>query len=329
MSPFSSRTLITQRMERVLKTVTERMSSQRKDVLVEPISGDRAPGAFDWGVDAILRSQVDFDLIHNRLARAREWQERQFVSGRLPDESWEVAGHCHVCERSSAFGLDFLWSDGRTPNFRERLVCKFCGLSNRQRFTFTFVRDVLRARRGQGRAYIYEQTTPFYHAARDGWSAAEIIGSEYLGHERRSGDVVDGILHQDALALSFADGEFDVIVANDVYEHVPDDGAAFREAARVLADDGRLIFSIPFFAAHQKTRRRARLDAGKLVNIEPPVFHGNPIDPSGSIVFFDYGWDILDRLRESGFRDSYAIAYYKPSCGYIGDGVQLLFVAER
>ena len=39
----------------------------------------------------------------------------------------------------------------------------------------------------------------------------------------------------DALALPFADGTFDRVIASEVLEHIPDDIAAMRELARVLA----------------------------------------------------------------------------------------------
>jgi 2-polyprenyl-6-hydroxyphenyl methylase/3-demethylubiquinone-9 3-methyltransferase len=42
--------------------------------------------------------------------------------------------------------------------------------------------------------------------------------------------------------LPFADGAFDVVVAADVLEHVPDLPAAVTELARVLAPGGRLVF---------------------------------------------------------------------------------------
>ena len=42
--------------------------------------------------------------------------------------------------------------------------------------------------------------------------------------------------------LPFADGVFDVVVAADVLEHVPDLPAAVAELARVLAPGGRLMF---------------------------------------------------------------------------------------
>jgi ubiquinone/menaquinone biosynthesis C-methylase UbiE len=44
---------------------------------------------------------------------------------------------------------------------------------------------------------------------------------------------------------SVADGSFDLVIACDVLEHVPDDAAAFREIHRVLTVDGWVILTVP------------------------------------------------------------------------------------
>ncbi len=49
----------------------------------------------------------------------------------------------------------------------------------------------------------------------------------------------------DALALPFADGAFDRIIAAEVLEHIPDDAAAIAELARVLAPGGRMAVTVP------------------------------------------------------------------------------------
>jgi SAM-dependent methyltransferase len=48
--------------------------------------------------------------------------------------------------------------------------------------------------------------------------------------------------------LPFRDGEFDLVCAFDVIEHVEDDRRVFREVSRVLKDDGVLICSVPLYA---------------------------------------------------------------------------------
>lgn len=46
-------------------------------------------------------------------------------------------------------------------------------------------------------------------------------------------------------ALPFRDASLDVIVLNEVIEHVDDDRATLREVARVLTDDGRCVLFAP------------------------------------------------------------------------------------
>jgi SAM-dependent methyltransferase len=49
----------------------------------------------------------------------------------------------------------------------------------------------------------------------------------------------------DALALPFADGTFDRVIASEVLEHIPDDVAAMHELARVLRPGGAMAVTVP------------------------------------------------------------------------------------
>jgi len=60
---------------------------------------------------------------------------------------------------------------------------------------------------------------------------------------RRRG--VDRLLLAAAETLPFADGSFDVIVLNEVIEHVRDDRATLREALRVLRPGGSVVIYAP------------------------------------------------------------------------------------
>jgi len=66
---------------------------------------------------------------------------------------------------------------------------------------------------------------------------------------KEAGEVPDGaeadVKEGDALALPFADGEFDRIVAAEVLEHIPADIQAITELARVLRPGGTLAVSVP------------------------------------------------------------------------------------
>ena len=49
----------------------------------------------------------------------------------------------------------------------------------------------------------------------------------------------------DALALPYSDGTFDVVIASEILEHVPDDESAIAELVRVLRPGGSLAVTVP------------------------------------------------------------------------------------
>jgi SAM-dependent methyltransferase len=53
------------------------------------------------------------------------------------------------------------------------------------------------------------------------------------------------IVTGDVLALPFPDGTFDVVIAAEVLEHIPDDDRAFAEIVRVLRPGGRIAVTVP------------------------------------------------------------------------------------
>lgn len=74
-----------------------------------------------------------------------------------------------------------------------------------------------------------------------------------------------GVQPGDVCALPFADGQFDLVLATDVIEHVDDDLAALRGIRRALVPGGRLLLTVPAFsllwgqqdeAGHHKRRYR-------------------------------------------------------------------------
>jgi SAM-dependent methyltransferase len=49
----------------------------------------------------------------------------------------------------------------------------------------------------------------------------------------------------DALALPYPDSTFDVVIASEILEHIPDDDTAIAEMARVLKPGGSLAVTVP------------------------------------------------------------------------------------
>ena len=51
----------------------------------------------------------------------------------------------------------------------------------------------------------------------------------------------------DGAKTTFSTGSFDIVIASDILEHIPDDAAALREWQRILKPGGKLIVFVPAF----------------------------------------------------------------------------------
>ena len=140
----------------------------------------------------------------------------------------------------------------------------------------------------------------------------------------RGGAIVNGIRHEDVEQLSFKDETIDLIVSNDVFEHIPHPKTGFKECCRVLKKGGVMLATIPFDIEKNQTIARAEIINDQLIHHMNPQFHGNPILAEGSLVFTDFGWDLLVLAREIGFSDSMVQIYRSINFGHLGGG-QLIF----
>jgi hypothetical protein len=85
-----------------------------------------------------------------------------------------------------------------------------------------------------------------------------------------------------------------------------------------------MLATIPFHNTYDRSVSRARLNGETTENLLPPVFHGNPISASGSLVFTDFGWDIIESFLSAGFSDALIEGYASAAHGHYGTG-QLVF----
>jgi SAM-dependent methyltransferase len=111
----------------------------------------------------------------------------------------------------------------------------------------------------------------------------------------------DGVQCQDVQRLTYPSGSFDLVTSTEVFEHVPDDAAAFREVRRVMRDQGWLVFTVPIDPAAPTLERVAVRD-GAVVHLTTPEYHGDRLRGRGRVLAYrTYGLDITDRLHAAGF----------------------------
>ena len=114
--------------------------------------------------------------------------------------------------------------------------------------------------------------------------------SEYAPH--RSADLRETpARHEDIQALTFDDDSLDLVITSEVFEHVADPWAGFREIHRVLRAGGRHIFTVPGLPWARTASR----------DFAQPVLHIDPLRPKGSLVITDFGEDLPALLGPLGF----------------------------
>ena len=278
-----------------------------------------------WSGD--FRAKADYDEKAPNLAAAYsvfDWIDDRLLHSR---HAFTFPAYCAACERVTKMQLSWFFGGGSNlapsihPAWTETAACEECGLNSRMRALVEFLKTRSDLS-GVRKAYVAEQVTPLFQKLKKIFPS--LTGSEYMGAEHKSGDMVmkwrnlSRIRHEDLTALSFADGEFDLAMTLDVFEHIPVYRKAFAELSRVLAPGGRLVFTIPFFFDLETTRVRATVGAEGIIHHLPPEIHGNPVAEGGSLCFQNFGWDILVDLRKAGFSDAMASMYWGPWQGHLG-----------
>lgn len=147
------------------------------------------------------------------------------------------------------------------------------------------------------------------------------VCSEYFPNVPR-GETYRGVRCEDLMALTFPSNLFDLVITQDVLEHVADPDAAFREIGRVLRPGGHHVFTVPVHPTRPSQSRAQLSAAGTVEHLLPPVLHGDPVHSGGALVFTDFGVDLPDRLLRIGFATTVHTsgAWYAPDeVTWIGD----------
>jgi SAM-dependent methyltransferase len=97
--------------------------------------------------------------------------------------------------------------------------------------------------------------------------------------------------------LTFPEASFDLVLTQDVFEHIFHPDRVIGEIERVLKPGGAYLMTVPIVMKSRTSRRRARIDSnGNITHLKKPEYHHNPIDQRGSLVTIDWGYDILDYI---------------------------------
>ncbi len=255
---------------------------------------------------------------HEFLQYVEDVKPYQLAAERYLSLQDEVQGYCPACQEVRTFKVNSGVYLGDRPNLREGLICE-CGLSNRNRLIYLAISQEFNSD-ANGQLAILERTSILYQKLKEKYP--EIMGSEYIGEGIPSGSLQDmcgiHVRHESITRLSFASSSLDLIVHNDVLEHVFEYRKAFDELYRVLKKEGCLIFTCPFLFMLDRELQRARiLPDGSIEFLMDPEYHGDPIRPQGALTFYHFGWGLLDDLTRCGFTDVRLGVLYDVFSGFV------------
>lgn len=101
---------------------------------------------------------------------------------------------------------------------------------------------------------------------------------------------------------TFPDESFDVVITQDVFEHILTPLKAFSEIARTLKPGGLHVFTVPW-NRNRPTVVRAKPSSTGIEYLLEPQFHCDPIEPLGTLVVTDWGESLFEDIwQASGMR---------------------------
>ena len=128
--------------------------------------------------------------------------------------------------------------------------------------------------------------------------------------------------------MTFEDATFDLIITQDVFEHIPRPLVAFQEIARVLRPGGAHVFTVPFTADKPTVTRVRVTDEGAMEHVLPPEYHVNPVDSGGSLVVTDWGSDLPELVASCTGMRTAVVSRVDPGRGIEGRYLEV-FVSRK
>ncbi|WP_291231027.1 class I SAM-dependent methyltransferase [Dokdonella sp.] len=169
----------------------------------------------------------------------------------------------------------------------DHFECPRCGAHDRERHLFLYLKCSGVLARMRGRNILHFAPEKHLSNLISAQEPAEYVQADLYPN-------APGVQRVDMLAMPFADGSFDVLIANHVLEHVPDASAALAEIFRVLKPGGETILQTPYSRKLQHTWEDAGIDTPQA----RLYAHGQ----EDHVRLF--GRDIFERITAAGFESN-------------------------
>lgn len=235
--------------------------------------------------------------------------------------AWEWGGFCPVCGKESTFKAKHSW-------FRGHLACVTCHSVPRERALMM----ALQSERPNWRALSIHESSPMDRGAsvllrRD---CPKYVSSQYFPGIA-PGTVHKGSRCENLEQQTFASETFDIVVTQDVMEHVFRPDRAHQEIWRTLKMGGVHIHTAPIYKDLVKSERRAEKDEanGTIHYLAAAEYHGNPVDEKGALVTFHYGYDYADLIANWASYDVEIRRHNDRTHGVVAEFTEVIICRKR
>lgn len=203
-------------------------------------------------------------------------------------EEYNNQGYCYTCDSQTIFFAQGQW-------LRDEYICTHCHSIPRERALMYCIENFYPHWRelaihesspaGRGASARLQQHCPNY------------IGTQYFADFELGSIHPSGWRNENLEQQKFADQSFDLVITQDVMEHIFHPDQAFAEIARTLKPGGAHIFTVPLINKASRSEPWAKQgENGSVVFLHEPEYHGNPINSEGVPVTMHWGYDICDHI---------------------------------
>ncbi len=202
-------------------------------------------------------------------------------------------GYCIICDSETTFSSDYEW-------LRDHYLCKKCRSIPRERALMFCIERYY----PHWRELRIHESAPLARGASTKLKKyCNLYVPTHFFPDFQPGEIhPSGFRNEDLESQTFPDEYFDLVITQDVMEHIFDPARAFAEIGRTLKQGGAHIFTVPLVNKEKPSEVWAqRDDKGNIVHMREPEYHGNPISDKGSLVTMHWGYDICNFIyKHSG-----------------------------
>lgn len=235
-------------------------------------------------------------------------------------------GRCNVCGKLTIF-----FSLYRDIGDLERgdFICMFCWSSSRKRHVAKVINELISDISNMSQIpekvniniYNTDVDDSFYKTL-NGYES--YVCSDFIPNMELGTEIKKGCFNQDIENLKFPDESFDLVITEDVFEHVRNYEIGFKEILRVLKKGGYHIFTIPFNFS-KPTINMVDTSGEEDIHILPPEYH---ISKSGKVLAYrTFGIDLFNFLDSIGFETQIDFSKYSYKKYHIYDS--FVFISKK